>query len=151
MSCENFERGIRRCCITDSGSCSAGCGSSICLFLCPCVWACYVMPSVLWCCWLGGRKGIRPVKKLSGGVPAWLYVWSEVQTCIWPSGCHCHSLSLCFSKIQIGFTFLVPAHLGSPGQRAIKRVCVFEHAYEGLTYKSMQFLLLLEPVSRRWG
>ena len=31
----------------------------------------------------------------------------------------------CFSKIQIGFTFLVLAHLGSPGQRAVKRVCVF--------------------------
>ena len=31
----------------------------------------------------------------------------------------------CSSKIQIGFTFLVPAHLGSPGQRAVKRVCVF--------------------------
>jgi len=30
----------------------------------------------------------------------------------------------CFSKIQIGFTFLVPAHLGSPGQRAIKCMCV---------------------------
>jgi len=30
----------------------------------------------------------------------------------------------CFSKIQIGFTFLVPAHLGSPGQRAVKSVCV---------------------------
>ena len=30
----------------------------------------------------------------------------------------------CFSKIQIGFTFLVPAHLGSPGIMAIKRVCV---------------------------
>jgi len=30
----------------------------------------------------------------------------------------------CFSKIQIGFTFLVPAHPGSPGQRGIKRVCV---------------------------
>ena len=29
-----------------------------------------------------------------------------------------------FGKIQIGFTFLVPAHLGSPGRRAIKRVCV---------------------------
>jgi len=27
----------------------------------------------------------------------------------------------CFSKIQIGFTFLVPAHLGSPGKRAVKR------------------------------
>ena len=31
----------------------------------------------------------------------------------------------CFSKIQIGFTFLVPAHLGIPGKRAAKRVCVF--------------------------
>ena len=30
----------------------------------------------------------------------------------------------CSSKIQIGFTFLVPAHLGSPIQRAVKRVCV---------------------------
>jgi len=28
----------------------------------------------------------------------------------------------CFSKIQIGFTFLVPAYLGSPGQRAVKWV-----------------------------
>jgi len=28
-----------------------------------------------------------------------------------------------FSKIQSGFTFLVPAHLGSPGKRAVKRVC----------------------------
>ena len=30
----------------------------------------------------------------------------------------------CFSKIQIGFTFLVPAHPGSPGKRAVKRLCV---------------------------
>ena len=30
----------------------------------------------------------------------------------------------CFSKIQIGFTFLIPAHLGSPGKRAIKRAFV---------------------------
>jgi len=30
----------------------------------------------------------------------------------------------CFSKIQIGFTFLVPAHPGSPGKRAVKRKCV---------------------------
>ena len=32
----------------------------------------------------------------------------------------------CFSKIQIGFTFLVPAHLGSPGEKAVKQVCVCE-------------------------
>jgi len=30
----------------------------------------------------------------------------------------------CFSKIQIGFTFLVPADLGSPEKRVVKRVCV---------------------------
>ena len=29
----------------------------------------------------------------------------------------------CFSKIQISFTFLVPAHPGSPGKRAVKRAC----------------------------
>ena len=30
----------------------------------------------------------------------------------------------CSNKIQIGFTFLVPADLGTPGKRAVKRVCV---------------------------
>jgi len=30
----------------------------------------------------------------------------------------------CFSKIQIGFTFLVPTHPGSPRKRAVKQVCV---------------------------
>jgi len=30
----------------------------------------------------------------------------------------------CFSNIQIGFTVLVPAHPGSPGQRTVKRLCV---------------------------
>jgi len=42
----------------------------------------------------------------------------------------------CFSKIQIGFTFLVPAHLGSPGKRVVKRVCVLEreHPVLGIKY-----------------
>jgi len=31
----------------------------------------------------------------------------------------------CFSKIQVGFTFLVPAHLGSPRKRAVKWVCMY--------------------------
>ena len=34
----------------------------------------------------------------------------------------------CFSKIQIGLTFVVPAHPGSPGKRAVKRVCVCVYA-----------------------
>ena len=69
------------------------------------------VPSVLWRCWLGGRKGIWSVKKLSGRVLAWLSVWSTVQTCIWPSWCHSHPL--------------VPAHLGSPGKGPLNEcVCL---------------------------
>ena len=64
-----------------------------------------VLPSVLWRCWLGGRKGIRPVRKLSGEVVAWLSVWSEVQICIWPSWCHCHSLSLASVKSRLVLPF----------------------------------------------
>ena len=78
-----------------------------------------LVPSVLWRCWLGSRKGIRPV------------VGCCVVICL-ERGADLHMAQLmplpltvsCFSKIQIGFTFLVPAHLGSPRQRAVKRVCV---------------------------
>ena len=41
----------------------------------------------------------------------------------------------CFSKIQTGFTFLVPAHLGSPGQRAVKW-CVYVNKVKWKTYYS---------------
>jgi len=34
---------------------------------------------------VGRQKGHPACKKQSGGVLAWLSVWSEVQTCIWPS------------------------------------------------------------------
>ena len=44
----------------------------------------------------------------------------------------------CFSKIQTGFTFLVPDHLSSPGKRAVKRlcVCVLLHPFNGLFPKT---------------
>jgi len=45
----------------------------------------------------------------------------------------------CSSKIQIGFTFLVPAHPGNPGKRAVKRVCVCV-----CLGKRIVFFLLLE-------
>jgi len=63
-----------------------------------CTWV--LLPSVLWRCWLRDRKGIWPVKT-SSGVLAWLSVWSEMQTCIWPSWCHCHSLSLASVKSRL--------------------------------------------------
>ena len=34
---------------------------------------------------VGWHEGHPACKKLSGGVLAWLSIWSEVQTCIWPS------------------------------------------------------------------
>jgi len=44
----------------------------------------------------------------------------------------------CFSKIQIGFSFLVPAHPDSPGQRAVKRVCVSLSVILGYKTAAMQ-------------
>ena len=90
--------------------------------VCVCYY-CYYVPSVLWRCWLGGRKGIWPVKNLSGGVLAWLSLERDADL---------HMAQLmplpltvsCFSKIQISFTFLVPSHMGGPGKRAVKRMCV---------------------------
>jgi len=37
----------------------------------------------------------------------------------------------CFSEMQIGFTFLVPAHPGNPGQRAVKwvYVCMYDFLF----------------------
>ena len=51
---------------------------------------------------------------------AWLSVWGEVQICIWPSY-HCHSLYLAPVNPD-WFYLLVPAHTGSPRQRAVKWV-----------------------------
>ena len=50
---------------------------------------------------VGWQEGNPACKKLSGGVLAWLSVWSEVQTCKWPSWCHCHSLSLASVKSRL--------------------------------------------------
>jgi len=50
---------------------------------------------------VGWQEGHLACKKLSGGVLAWLSVWSEVQTCIWPTWCHCHSLSLASVKSRL--------------------------------------------------
>ena len=48
----------------------------------------------------------------------------------------------CFSKIQIGFTFLVVAHLGSPGKRAVKRVCVCGVCVTRITVLNVAFRAL---------
>jgi len=55
---------------------------------------------------VGWQEGHPLCKKLSGGVLAWLSVWNEVQiVCIWPSWCHCHSLSLVSVKSRLVLPF----------------------------------------------
>ena len=73
--------------------------------------------------WVSGRVyGLQ--KTMSGGALAWLSVWREVQTCIWSSWCHCHSLSLASEKSRLVLLFWY-RFTCSPRQRAVKRcVCV---------------------------
>ena len=54
---------------------------------------------------VGRQEGHPACKKLSGGVLAWLSVWSEVQTCIQPSWCHCQSLFLAPVKSRLVLPF----------------------------------------------
>jgi len=54
---------------------------------------------------VGRQEGHPSCKKLSGGVLAWSSVWCEVQTCIWSSGFHCHSLSLASVKSRLVLPF----------------------------------------------
>ena len=73
---------------------------------------------------VGRQEGHPACKKLSGGALAGAICLER--------GADLHTAQLmplpltvsCFSKIQIGVTFLVPADPGSPGKRAVKRVCV---------------------------
>jgi len=90
-----------------------------------CILCNWIQPSVLWRCWLGGRKSIRPVKNRE-----W---WGAgVVICLeWGADLHMAQLMplplvvCCFSKIQTGFNLLVPAHLGSPGKGPLNGcVCV---------------------------
>jgi len=59
---------------------------------------------VLWHCWFGGRKGIWPVKTWVVG--CWRGCLSGAQySCIWPSWCHCHSLSVASVKSKLVLPF----------------------------------------------
>ena len=72
---------------------------------------------------VGRQEGQPACKKLSGGVLVWLS-GARCRLAYGPADAtatHC-----LFSKIQIGFTFLVPAHPGSPGKGLLNGyVCVY--------------------------
>ena len=67
---------------------------------------------------VGWQEGHPACKKLSGGVLEQVADLHMAQLMPLPLTVSC------FSEIQIGFTFLVPANPGCPEKRAVKRVCV---------------------------
>ena len=74
---------------------------------------------------VGRQEGHLDCKKLSGGVLAWLSVWSEMQTCIWPSWCHCHSLSLASVKSRLVLPFWYRLIQVVPQKDRLMGLCVF--------------------------
>ena len=59
-----------------------------------------------------------------------------------------------FSKIQIDFTFLVLAHPGSPGQRAVEQVCVCVLKFDSIAYlysRFQEFMVRLMVEQNRIG
>ena len=79
----------------------------VCIYLI--TWQC--LSSVLWRCWLGGRKGIRPVKTEWWGAGVVICLERDADLHMAPL-MPLPLTASCFRKIQIGFTFLVPAHPG---------------------------------------
>jgi len=84
-----------------------------------------LMPSVLWRCWLGVRKSIRPAKIEWWGVGVVICLeWGAdrlhmVQLTPLPSQ---NLIISCLIWNQTDFTFLVPTCPGNPGKEAVKRV-----------------------------
>jgi len=73
---------------------------------------------------VGWQEGHPACKKLSGGVLAWLSVWSKVQPCIWPSRFHCRSLSLASVKSRLFLPFWYRLTRVVPDKGPLKGVCV---------------------------
>ena len=93
------------------------------LFYIMCLFAWFV-PSVLWHCWLGGRKGIRPVKNWVVGCWHGYLFAARCRLAYGPADAtatHCLLLQLNPDWFYLSGTGS-PGY--SPGQRAVKRVCV---------------------------
>jgi len=85
-----------------------------------------LLPSVLWHCWLGVRKSIRPVKNWVMGY--WRGYLSGVwcKWFAWSSWCHCHPSSL--ASVKSRMVYLSGAGLPRcPGKKAVKctYVCMY--------------------------
>jgi len=108
------------------------------------------MPSVLWCCWLGGRKGIRSVKT------EW---WGAGMVICLERGADLNIAQLmplpltvsCYSKIQIGFTFWYWLTRVVPDKGPLNGcVCVSSCARDVLEFES-KFKCCWNSVRQLWN
>ena len=94
--------------------------------------------SVLWRCWLGGRKDIWPVKNWVAGCWRGYLSGARVQTCIWLSWCHWHSLSLASVKSRLVLPFwywLIRVVLDKGPLNGCVCMCVlFKQLYSDIIY-----------------
>ena len=102
----------------------------------------------------GQQEGHSACKKLSGEVLAWLSVWSEVHTCIWPSWCHCHSLSLASVKSRLVLPFWYWLTRVAPDKRPLNTcvcvcVCLLTFGSQGLDYTHINHAFIHTYIHRK--
>ena len=75
---------------------------------------------------------------------AWLSVWSEEQTCIWPSWCHCHSLSLASVKSRLVLPLWYRLTRVVLGKGPLNGVCVcnVSHTYSWRAFSKCPLIFL---------
>ena len=94
------------------------------------------------------QEGHLACKKLSGRVLAWLSVWSKVQTCIHPSWCHCHLLSLASVKSRLVLPFWYwPTWVVLEKGPLNGCVCVCVHACVNISHLSITFYIVFIIIS----
>jgi len=109
----------------------------------------------------GQQEGHPACKKQSGGVVAWLSVWGKVQTCIWPSWCHCHSLSLASVKSRFVLPFWYWLTRIVPDKGPLNGcVCVLDTGsdnvilvgwyYDSVRWRQAHKSQCFQPLTRHW-
>ena len=109
---------------------------SVLTLLCLCGLQCFDWPTELLAfsaltLLVGWQEGHPACKKLSGEVLAWLSVWNKVQTCIWLSWCHCHSLSIASVKSRLVLPFWYRPTRVVQEKGPLQRVCVCVCVWNG--------------------
>jgi len=97
---------------------------------------------------VGWQEGHPACKNMSGGVLAWLSVCSEMQTCIRPSWCQCHSLSLASvkSRLVLPFWYRLTQVVRDKGPLN-GCVCVYIHTYAECLIKPYYLIFFVIYIS----